>query len=114
MRKESSTNAYNAQRIHARCGMAYTLSLIAGRWKPAILWQLLAEGKRYTELVKSIPGASERMLIAQLRELEKDGLIKRSVFAEVPVRITYELTDLGFSMKFLLQNLSDWGDQHRG
>ncbi|WP_308379019.1 winged helix-turn-helix transcriptional regulator [Parapedobacter tibetensis] len=114
MRKETSTNYSNEKRILAGCGMAYALSLIGGRWKPGILWQLLLEGKmRYSELKKTLPGISERMLVAQLRELEKDRLVSRIVHPEVPPRVEYELTELGYSMQPMLQSISDWGDLQR-
>jgi DNA-binding HxlR family transcriptional regulator len=113
MRKESSTNALNEKNIHANCGMAYTLSLIGGRWKPNILWRLLRGAVRYSELKRSIEGVTERILIAQLRELEADGLVQRTVYPEVPPRVEYQLTPLGWSMQSILENLSDWGVGHR-
>jgi DNA-binding HxlR family transcriptional regulator len=114
MRKSTSTNTLNRNRISDTCGMAYTLDLIGGRWKPAILWSLLNNGKlRYSELKKSIPDVSERILVLQLRELEKDGLISRLVYAEVPPRVEYELTSDGASLQPMLQIISDWGDIHR-
>ncbi|WP_295119018.1 helix-turn-helix domain-containing protein [uncultured Chitinophaga sp.] len=111
--KATSTNALNKKEIDASCGVAFTLSLIGGRWKPAILWALLDGRKRYSELKRTIHQVSERMLTAQLRELEEHGLISRHVFPEVPPRVEYELTELGWSMKGLLQQISDWGDVHR-
>ncbi|SFD90229.1 transcriptional regulator, HxlR family [Chitinophaga sp. CF118] len=113
MRKESSTNTLNREKIQGDCGMAYTLDLIGGRWKPAILWRLLEGKMRYSELKKSIPAVSERILVLQLRELEKDGLISRLVYAEVPPRVEYELTSNGQSLQPMLQVISDWGDIHR-
>jgi DNA-binding HxlR family transcriptional regulator len=113
MRKASSTNTLNEEKIKKTCGMAYTLTLIGGRWKPTILWRLLEGKMRYNELRKSIPDASERILVLQLRELEKDGLIKRVVFPEFPPRVEYELTPLGLSMQSLLESISDWGDRNR-
>ena len=113
MRKESSTNSLNEKNIHANCGMAYTLSLIGGRWKPNILWRLLDGPVRYSHLKRNIDGVTERILIAQLRELEADGLVQRTVFPEVPPRVEYQLTPLGFSIKPILENLSDWGLTHR-
>ncbi len=109
MRKVTSTNTINRNRIIGDCGMAYTLSLIGGRWKPCILWRLVNGKMRYNELRKSMPDVSERMLILQLRELEKDGLIRRIVYAEVPPRVEYELTQEGSSIKPVLESLSDWG-----
>jgi DNA-binding HxlR family transcriptional regulator len=114
MRKESSSNYFNKEKINAYCGMAYALSLIGGRWKPNILFQLLVNGKmRYGELRKVIPEVSERMLVAQLKELESDQLVQRIVYPEVPPRVEYKLTDLGYSMQPLLKDISEWGNMHR-
>lgn len=89
--------------------MAFTLSLIGGRWKPGILYQLVRGKMRYSELRKQMPEVSERMLVLQLRELESDGLVRRLVYAEVPPRVEYELTEAGISMKPVLKSMSDWG-----
>jgi DNA-binding HxlR family transcriptional regulator len=109
MRKASSTNSINRNMIQEHCGMAFTLSLIGGRWKPGILYQLVRGRKRYSELRKQLPEVSERMLVLQLRELESDGLIRRLIYAEVPPRVEYELTEAGISMKPVLKSMSDWG-----
>ena len=114
MRKENSSNSINEKKINATCSTAYTLSLIDGRWKPNILWQLMQGKMRYNELKKSIPDVSERILTMQLRELENDGLVTRIIYAEVPPRVEYEMSEKGLSMKGLLQLISDWGDQNRG
>ncbi|WP_308378568.1 winged helix-turn-helix transcriptional regulator [Parapedobacter tibetensis] len=114
MRKEASSNALNEKKINASCGMGYALSLIGGRWKSNILWRLLIDGKlRYNELRRLIPGISERMLVSQLREMEADKLVLRIVYPEVPPRVEYELTELGQSMRSMLQSISDWGEMHR-
>lgn len=114
MRKLSSTNALNEKEILATCGMSYALSLIGGRWKANILWRLLTGGRmRYSALRKLLPQVSERMLVAQLRELEKDRLVERIAYPEVPPRVEYELTELGQSMKPMLQSISAWGKKHR-
>lgn len=113
MRKQDSTNAVNEARILRNCGMAYTLNVIGGRWKGTILFSLLKGRMRYNELRKAIPGVSERMLVAQLRELEEHGLVQRTVFPEVPPRVEYELTEMGRSAKAMLQCMSDWGNKHR-
>src|SRR3712207_2485631 len=112
MRKQSSTNLSNEQLLNMHCGIAYTLSLIGGRWKPSIMARLLGGKVRYSELKRSISHVSERILILQLRELEKDGLVKRIVYAEVPPRVEYELTKRGLSMQPLLESLSEWGNTH--
>jgi DNA-binding HxlR family transcriptional regulator len=114
MRKLGSKNHENELVINANCGMAYTLNLIGGRWKPSILYQLLlGGGMRYSEIKKSLPNISERILSLQLKELERDGLISKTIFPEVPSKVEYQLTSKGFSMKPLLQVLSDWGDSNR-
>ena len=114
MRKLSSKNLENELMINATCGMAYTLNLIGGRWKPSILYQLLLTGAmRYNQIKKSLSNISERILSLQLKELERDGLISKTVFQEVPSKVEYQLTNKGFSMKPLLQLLSDWGDSNR-
>jgi len=113
MRKNNSTNALNQRQINDTCGMAYSLGVIGGRWKPAILCRLLYGPMRYGELKKSIEGISERMLVAQLRELEKDQIVQRRVYPEVPPRVEYQLTQLGHSMKPMLDAMSDWGNMHR-
>lgn len=113
MRKETSTNALNEKQINDICGMAYSLSILGGRWKPAILWRLSTQTMRYSDLKNSIVNISERMLIAQLRELEADKIVKRTVYPVVPPRVEYELTELGQTMKPMLQAMSDWGNLHR-
>lgn len=113
MRKENSTNAFNEKQINDSCGMAYSLSILGGRWKPAILCRLSHQKMRYSDLKNSIENISERMLIAQLRELESDGIIKRTVYPVVPPRVEYEMTALGLTMEPMLRAMSDWGNLHK-
>lgn len=113
MRKPTSTNLENEELINASCGMAYTINLIGGRWKLPILARLAPGTLRYSQLKKLLPNVSERILILQLRELEKDGLISRLVYAEVPPKVEYQLTDKGTSLRPILRLLSDWGDENR-
>jgi len=113
MRKENSTNAFNEKQIIDSCGMAYALGVIGGRWKPAILCRLSNRTMRYGELNRNIEGISERMLVAQLRELEKDGIVERQVYPEVPPRVEYRLTALGETLRPVLASMSDWGNMHR-
>lgn len=113
MRKENSTNTFNEKQIMDSCGMAYSLSILGGRWKPAILCRLSHQTMRYSDLKNSIENISERMLIAQLRELEADQIIKRTVYPVVPPRVEYEMTDLGNTMRPMLRAMSDWGNMHR-
>lgn len=113
MRKETSTNAINEKMILDGCGMANALTVVGGRWKPAILCRLVHGTLRYGELKKSIAGISERMLVAQLRELQKDGIVERVVYPEVPPRVEYHLTDFGKTMKPMLNAMSDWGNRYK-
>lgn len=114
MRKQTSTNWLNEERLKATCGMAYTLNLIGDRWKGSLLWALFNDNRlRFSQLRDLLPGISERMLAKQLRELEDDQLVRRIAYAEVPPRVEYELTGLGHSMKPMLKEMSDWGNMHK-
>jgi len=113
MRKESSKNLENEVLINSSCGMAYTLKVIGGRWKPAILYRLLPGAARYSQLKNQIPQITERVLVLQLREMEQDGLIEREVFPQVPPRVEYRLSELGRSLEPLLHALSEWGNTNR-
>lgn len=114
MRKRSSTNWMNEERLKKNCGMAYTLNLIGDRWKGSILWSLLEDERlRFSQLRDLLTGISERMLAKQLAELEQNQLVNRIVHPEVPPRVEYELTELGYSMRPMLKKMSDWGERHR-
>lgn len=114
MKKESSTNSINRNYLNENCGIAYTQSVIGGRWKLNILGFLLSGEKlRYSELRAKLVGISERMLISQLKELEKDGLVNRIVHPQVPPKVEYELTEVGQSLKTILDLMSDWGEINR-
>ena len=91
------------------CGVAVALSLIGGKWKGVILWHLTFKTLRFSQLRRRLQGVTQKMLTQQLRELEKDGLIHREVFAEVPPKVEYSLTELGASLQPMLQQLCDWG-----
>jgi DNA-binding HxlR family transcriptional regulator len=110
--KENSTNNINRQYIH-ECDLTYAVCKIGGRWKLLILDKLKGEKLRFSELRRSILGITERMLTLQLRELEKEGLVKRTVYAQVPPRVDYELTDIARELIPIWKLLSDWGGKHR-
>ena len=115
MRKGTSSNTINKQRLEADCGMAYFVSVVSGRWKLSIMGFLLDyKVLRYGELKKKLPDISERMLIAQLKELESDGLVERKAYAEVPPRVEYELSEKGRSLKGILIQMSEWGEKNSG
>jgi DNA-binding HxlR family transcriptional regulator len=109
MRKEGSTNSINEKRMIAHCGLGYTLSVLSGRWKMQIFWTISKQKIRYSDLRELLPHVSERMLVMQLKEMEKESLIKRIVYAEVPPRVEYEITENGLSLVPIVQILSDWG-----
>jgi DNA-binding HxlR family transcriptional regulator len=113
IRKENSTNSINEMYWKENCGIAFTLSMIGGRWKINILSFLLNEQKlRYSELRNRLVGVSERMLIAKLKELEKDNLVNRIVHQQVPPKVEYELTELGHSLKEILVLMDGWGESN--
>jgi DNA-binding HxlR family transcriptional regulator len=98
------------ERVQERdCAVEVTVAMIGGKWKPILLFHLLDGPHRYSELAQRVPGASERMLTRSLRELEADGLLCRTVYAEVPTRVEYALTERGESLVPVLQAMSEWG-----
>lgn len=114
MRKQNSSNTINKRNLEADCGMAYTIAVLSGRWKLSILGFLLdVDTLRYGELKRKINGISERMLIAQLKELESDGLIERITYPEVPPRVEYKLSVRGRTLEKILLEMSLWGDKYR-
>lgn len=95
------------------CHIELTLDIIGGKWKPVILFYIGAEGViRYGQIKKAIPNINERMLTKQLRELERDQLVHREVYKEVPPKVEYSLTELGESISPLLIELSKWGNDY--
>ena len=91
------------------CDVEATLSVVGGRWKPVLLCHLLDGRKRFGQLRRLTPNATERMITLQLRELEADGVIARHVYAEVPPRVEYELTEFGRTLEDILSRMQDWG-----
>lgn len=95
------------------CPVETTLLLIGDKWKVLILRDLLPGTKRFGELKRSIGNVSQKVLTAQLRDMEEKGLVFREVFAEVPPRVEYSLTELGHSLKPVLDAMSDWGAEYK-
>ena len=96
------------------CPVATTVRLIGNKWKLLILRPLIYTGvQRFSDFIKSIPGLSKKVLTDNLRELEEDGLIEREAFAEVPPRVEYSLSELGKTLKPVLDALSDWGNEYK-
>jgi DNA-binding HxlR family transcriptional regulator len=94
------------------CPAEKTLEIIGGRWKLMILHELCAGVSRFGELQRALKGVSEKVLAQHLRELEKDGIIHRTVYAEVPARVEYSLTPSGKTLKPILDLMHEWGLNH--
>ena len=95
------------------CPVETTLTLISSKWKVLILRDLLGGARRFGELRRSVGGVSQKVLTAQLREMEEDGLVDRKVYPEVPPRVEYSLTELGRSLEPVLSALWNWGETYQ-
>lgn len=96
------------------CSVEAAIGLIDGKWKSIILWHLLSGTLRFNEIRRHVDNCTPRMLTNQLREMEEDGLIARKVYAQVPPKVEYSLSDLGRTMEPILRALKDWGDANIG
>ena len=95
------------------CPVETTLTLISDKWKVLILQDLLPGTKRFGELKKSVGNVSQKVLTAQLRQMEDSGLLTRTVYPEVPPRVEYTLTELGYSLKPILDAMWNWGEEYQ-
>src|SRR5450755_4985508 len=95
--------------VEARGELRRALATISGKWKLEILWLLNQRVHRFGELKRAIPGITQHMLTAQLRELEADGLISREIFAEVPPTVEYSLTAFGHTIQPMMEEIKKWG-----
>ena len=95
------------------CPVETTLTLIGDKWKVLILRDLLPGTQRFGELKKSVGNITQKVLTAQLRDMEESGLLTRTVYPEVPPRVEYTLTDLGRSLKPILDAMQDWGEGYK-
>lgn len=94
------------------CPVTITLSIVGGKWKPAILYLIDMGINRFGEMQRRLPGISKRMLTNQLRELEADGIVHRKVFAEIPPKVIYSLTDIGKTLEPIFVAMEEWGMEH--
>ena len=97
----------------SQCHVDTTLDVIGGKWKLIILWHLNESTLRFSELEKRIQGITQKMLTQQLREMEKDNLISRKVYAVVPPKVEYSITTHGQSLNKVLYELGLWGEKHQ-
>ncbi|WP_316797575.1 helix-turn-helix domain-containing protein [Pedobacter agri] len=111
--KETSTNFANKQVLADECPEAYATNIIGGQWTLVICSWLLDGKLRFGELKKRLPNITERMLTLQLRKLEENKLIIRTVYAEVPPKVEYELTEIGYALKPIIKALENWGAKHK-
>ena len=95
-----------------RCPFTATWNVIGGKWKGIIWWRLSNGLGRFSELQRAIPQVTKKMLAQQLRELERDGIVHRQVFAEVPSRVEYSLTEYGLSLRPVIDLICAWGGGH--
>ncbi len=95
-----------------QCSMELTLDLIGGKWKALILWHLGENTLRFSELKKTLPKITQKMLTQQLRELEADGLVDRFIYTQIPPKVEYSLTPAGKSLLPILATLCSWGKNY--
>lgn len=104
---------YKMKTLHQpACPIGGALSVFAGRWKPEILWQLGNGSMRFNQLQRAIGGVSQKMLTQQLRELERDGLVNRTQFPEIPPRVEYDCTELADTLTPIFSALEEWNETH--
>lgn len=92
-----------------QCPVEATVDVIGGKWKPMIIYYLLDGKKRFSELQRKLPDVTQRMLTMQLRELEAAGIVHREVYKQIPPKVEYSLTELGMTLKPLLDLMLEWG-----
>ena len=97
---------------HLACPAEFTADLIGGRWKIVLLWYLFKGVQRFSELQRAVPGITQKVLTHQLRDMEKSGLLKRTVYPEVPPKVEYQITALGLTLKPVIDAMHHWGAEH--
>src|SRR5690349_6046652 len=112
MQKVPMTERTAPQQNPPPCPIAATIAMLGGKWKPMIVHMLAAGTLRFGQIKRRLPAVSQKMLTQQLRELERDGIVRRVVYAQVPLRVEYSLTDRGARLKPILEALYVWGQDH--
>lgn len=111
--KVTSTNYLNKQIVYDECDEMYAISLIGGQWTLGILSTLINGRMRFGEIKKTIPQITDRMLTLELRKLEQNKILTRTVYPEIPPRVEYELTPIGYKLKLIIQELDSWGKEYK-
>jgi len=105
----TSSNFENEKFLEYNCPFMAVLRYVGKRWKPAVLWKINEGNIRFNQLKEVLPYISDKMLANSIKELELDGIIKKNIFREVPLRIEYELTPFGHSILPILEEMNQWG-----
>lgn len=105
----ASSSGYLESYDHSNCPAELALRVMQGRWKLLVIRELIEGTRRFSDLLRSLEGVSQKVLTSQLRELEADGVVDRKVYPEVPPRVEYSLTDRGQSLLPVLEQLHAWG-----
>jgi DNA-binding HxlR family transcriptional regulator len=112
MVKPLSDYEQKIDRLRENCPVRAALDVIRGRWKPSILWELKTETRRFSDLQSALPGIRAQVLTVQLRQLEADGVVVRTVYPEVPARVEYALTRHGRALSDVMDQLEAWGEHY--
>jgi DNA-binding HxlR family transcriptional regulator len=94
------------------CPVEATIDVIGGKWKAVILYHLLQEPRRFSDLKRLLPSITQRMLTLQLRELEEDGIVHREIYQQIPPKVEYSLTEFGRTLEPILRTMLTWGEQY--
>ncbi len=96
-----------------KCPIETTLKMLGCKWKVLIIRELLTGTKRFGELKKAITGITQKVLTSKLREMEELGLVERKIYPQIPPKVEYTLTDIGYSLRPVLESLKDWGKDYK-
>jgi DNA-binding HxlR family transcriptional regulator len=102
-----------SKQCNPRCAVTSTVEIIGGKWKAVVLFHLMDEPRRFSDLQRRLSGVTQRMLTLQLRELEADGLVHREVYPQVPPKVEYSLTDLGRTIEPIIRAMLSWGKMYQ-
>ena len=106
--------SYMPVKMKYHCPVEAAIDVIGGKWKPLIIWALRDGTLRFSQIENVMPDITQKMLTKQLRELEQDGLVARKVYAQVPPKVEYSLTESGLSLMPIMDMLCSWGSEHMG